>query len=301
MKIIFMGSPSFAIPTLNKLAESKNHKVVAAYSQPPKPARRGMDIAKSRVHMRAEELSIPIYTPASLKNEAEQQEFKNLKADIAVVAAYGLLLPKQILEGTKFGCINIHPSTLPRWRGAAPIQRAVMAGDKETSVCIMKMDEGLDTGDIYAETFYDIPSDASARDMHDLLAEQGAELLLKVLDNFENYSSKLKKQSTEGVEYAKKITPADEIIDFNNQAEFIYNQIRGLSPYPGAYFMCNGSKYKVFSSNFSIGTNLKAGEIITEKNKINIACKNGFIEPLIIQKEGKKKMEISEFLKGNKF
>lgn len=301
MRIIFMGSPSFAIPTLNKLAESKNHEVVAVYTQAPKSAQRGMRIFKSKVHTRAEELNIPVFTPASLKDETEQQEFKDLNADIAVVAAYGLLLPKPILEGTKHGCINIHPSKLPRWRGAAPIQRAIMAGDKDTSICIMKMDEGLDTGDIYAEEFHEIPPDASAREMHDLFAEKGADLLLKVMDKFGHYSAKAKKQSTEGVEYAKKILPTDEIIDFNNPAEFIHNQIRGLSPYPGAYFIHKGSKYKVLSATYSIGTNLEPGEILTEKNNISIACKDGFIEPLVIQKEGKKKMEIKEFLKGNKF
>ncbi len=300
MRIIFMGSPDFAVPALNKLLESKDHEVVAVYTQPPKPAARGMSLLRSKIHQRAEELGIPVYAPKSLRNEEEHKIFSELKPDCAVVAAYGLILPKPILTTPKWGCINIHPSRLPRWRGAAPIQRAIMAGDKETSVCIMQMEEGLDSGGIYKEKIFEIPRDANAGYMHDLLAEEGAKLLLEALDNIENYSKNIKPQSEAGLTYASKITSTEEKIDFTKPAKEIYDLIRGLSPYPAAHLIHDGLKYKIFKADYVLENHgLEIGKIIHDKNIIKIACKDGFILPLEIQKEGKKRMPIQEFLKGN--
>lgn len=295
-----MGSPDFAVPALNKLVESKDHEVVAVYTQPPKPAARGMSLLRSKIHQRAEEMGILVHTPKSLKNEDEQKIFSELKPDCTVVAAYGLILPKPILTAPKWGCINIHPSRLPRWRGAAPIQRAIMAGDKETSACIMQMEEGLDSGGIYKEKSFEIPRDANAGYMHDMLAEEGAKLLLEVLDNIENYSKNIKPQSEADLTYASKITSTEEKIDFTKPAKEIYDLIRGLSPYPAAHFIHDGLKYKVFKADYVLENHgLEIGKIINDKNIIKIACKDGFIIPLEIQKEGKKKMPTKEFLKGN--
>ncbi len=300
MKIIFMGSPDFAIPTLEKLGKSQNHKVIAVYTQPPKPALRGLEMLKSKVHLKADELNIPVYTPKSLKDKTEQEILRNLNADCIIVAAYGLLLPKEILEATKFGCINIHPSKLPRWRGAAPIQRAIMAGDSETSICIMKMEEGLDCGDIYLEKLYPIPNSANAGFMHNLLAEEGADLLLQVIDDIEYYSKNIRKQSEEGLIYAKKILASEEEIDFTKNCEEIYNKIRGLSPYPAAFFIKDNIKYKIYEAFYEISKSQDSRDFIIENNLLKIKCADGYIMPKIIQKEGKKRMNITEFLRGNK-
>ncbi|MDX1950414.1 MAG: methionyl-tRNA formyltransferase [Rickettsiales bacterium] len=304
MKIIFMGSPDFAIPALEKIYNSNNHQIIAVYTQPPKPAARGLEVHKSKIHKKAEEFQIPVFTPKTLKDENEQKIFASQNADCAVVAAYGLLLPKPILDAPKWGCINIHPSKLPRWRGAAPIQRAIMAGDSETSVCIMKMAEGLDSGDILQEKIIEVPSIANAGYMHNLLADKGADLLIEVLDNIELYNKNARIQSDEGLVYAKKILANEEILDFSKPCIEIYNQIRGLSPYPAAYFIHNSVKYKVFESDFQLFESNeqkeKSADFFIQNNILKIKCADGFIIPKIIQKEGKKKMPIQDFLKGNK-
>lgn len=298
MKVIFMGTPDFACPTLERLMESDN-EILAVYTQPPKQANRGMKIFKSKIHQLAEKNDLHIETAQSLKSKEEQDKFKNFHADIAIVAAYGLLLPKEILEGTKYGCINIHPSKLPRWRGAAPIQRTLMAGDKVTAVCIMQMDEGLDTGNILQEKDFDIDSSITAGELHDMLANEGAELTIKVLDRFKEGKVNSKHQSHEGVTYAKKLSKEDEKIDFNKVAHSVHDQIRALSPYPGAFFELEGVKYKVLKSEF-LNENFKSepGTIINKD--MHIACKTGVIKVLIIQKEGKKPLTIKDFLNGNK-
>lgn len=301
MKIIFMGSPDFAIPALEKLYNSE-HEVICVYTQPPKPANRGMKIRKSKIHEFAELKNLKVHTPKSLKPEEEHKFINNLDADLAVVAAYGLLLPKEILDAPKHGCINIHPSLLPRWRGAAPIHRAVMAGDKQTGCCIMQMDEGLDTGDILLQRTIDIPENATTGQMHDTLANIGAEMTLETLELINQGALNPKEQSEIGVTYAEKISKKESKIDFNQHVETIHNKIRGLNPYPAAFFELDGVKYKILETDFELDDNIKKtsknGEILNDK--FHISCQSGTLVPKIIQKQGKKPLNINEFCNGNK-
>ena len=294
MRIVFMGTPAFAIPTLEALYKS-NHEIVAAYSQPPRPAGRGQKETPSPIHTLAQIYHTPVYTPVSLKSPETQAEFAAHKADIAIVVAYGLLLPQPILDATPHGCINVHPSLLPRWRGAAPIQRTVMAGDKNASICIMQMDAGLDTGDIVLQENFPVDSDCDAGMLHDKLSHAAAPLLLRALDVIANGTIIRQKQSEDGVTYAKKITKEECHIDWNNSAEHIYNQIRGLSPSPGAYFVYQGETIKIFKSRIEKGGG-KSGTIMD--NALGIACGNGILYPLEIQRPNKKRMSVSEMLKG---
>lgn len=282
-----MGTPDFAVPALVKLAEA-GHQIVAVYTAPPKPAGRGQELKKSAVHQASEKLGLPVMTPASLKAETLPP------AEIAVVAAYGLLLPEHILKGPQFGCINIHPSKLPRWRGAAPLQRTIMAGDKETAVCIMQMDKGLDTGDVLAEQSLNIEG-WTAGQLHDKCAEIGAELVLKVVEEIEKI--KPVKQSEIGVTYAKKLTRDDEKINWNQPAEIIECQIRGLNPYPGAYFEYKGEKIKTLSAELVSGEGV-AGVALDDN--LTIACGNGAIKITQLQKPGKRALTAKEFLNGTK-
>ena len=286
-KIIFMGTPDFAVPALKKLAGS-GHEIVAVYTAPPKPAGRGKNLSKSAVHLVAETLNLQVLTPALLKNEVLPP------SDFAVVAAYGLLLPEQVLNAPKFGCINIHPSLLPRWRGAAPIQRTIMAGDEETAVCLMKMDKGLDTGDVLSEKKFAV-GEMTAGELHDKCAGLGAEMVLDVIANIENI--KPSKQSEQGVTYAKKITREDEKINWAESAESIKNKIRGLNPYPGAYFEYNGEKIKVLKAEV-VEKQGKAGNVLNDN--LTIACGKNALQILELQRPGKKAMNTREFLNGNK-
>ena len=293
-----MGTPDFACPTLSKLLDSE-HEIVAVYTQAPKQANRGMKIFKSKIHQLAEENNLNIEIPTSLRNPEEQDKFKKYNADIAVVAAYGMLLPPEILVGTKYGCINIHPSDLPRWRGAAPLQRTIMAGDTKTKICIMQMDEGLDTGDIILSEDLNIDEVMNVGQLHDITAEIGARMTIEALSSIEQENVSLEKQNIKGVTYANKINKNDEKIDFNQDVKFIFNQIRGLSPYPGAYFNLEGKKYKIFEATYTEEKhNQSNGKIIG--NDFSIACNKGIIHPTVIQKEGKKKTPITDFLRGNK-
>jgi len=288
-KIIFMGTPTFAIPALQKLAAA-GHEIVGVYTIPPKPSGRGKIVNKSHVHGAADALGLQVFTPTSLKDEALPQ------CDIAVVAAYGLLLPEHILNAPKFGCINIHPSMLPRWRGAAPIQRTIMAGDVETSVCIMKMEKGLDTGDILLEKKFALSPEITAGELHDKCAELGAEMVLEVVDDIENI--KPRKQSEQGVTYAKKNTRDDEKINWAVSAEEVKNKVRGLNPYPGAFFEYEGKKYKVLKCEVNNSSG-PPGVILDDK--LLVACGKGAVRILEIQKEGKSPMSAKEFLNGFKF
>jgi methionyl-tRNA formyltransferase len=294
MRVVFMGTPEFAVPTLAAL-QASGHEVVAVYTQPPRPAGRGQKETPSPVHKFALEHNLPIYTPTSLKSAEVQAEFASHKADIAVVVAYGLLLPKAILEAYPFGCINVHPSLLPRWRGAAPIQRTIMAGDKKTAIVIMKMDEDLDTGDVLLTEHIDIPDGMNAGELHDILSGKAAPLILKVLDEINSITPQ--KQSEIGVTYAKKISKEDCAIDWSKPAEEIYQQILGLSPMQGAYFNYNNEIIKIFNANIEkTATNAGAGTIIDDK--LGITCGNGILRPLILQRPNKKRMNVDEFLHG---
>lgn len=284
MRIIFMGTPDFAVPALEALIGA--HQVVAVYSQPPRPAGRGLKDTPSPVQLLAEKHRIPVHTPISLKSAEEQQKFRDLNADIAVVVAYGLLLPQAILSGTKHGCINIHPSALPRWRGAAPLQRTIMAGDSFTDICIMQMDAGLDTGDVLKRHAHVIAPGTTAGELHDMLARESAPVLLETLAEIANGTAKPVKQSDDGVTYASKISKEEAKLDFNAPAEQVLNKILGLSPFPGAYFEHGGERIKIYNAS------------LTEKNAFPLQCNPGALYPTELQRPGKKRMKIDEFLVG---
>jgi len=292
MKIIFMGTPEFAVPALKQLV-AQGFEIPAVYTRPPAPAGRGKKEQKSPVHILAESHGLPVLTPVSLKNPDEQQKFREFNADLALVAAYGLLLPEPILNGMKFGCINIHPSLLPRWRGAAPIQRAIIAGDSETGVCIMKMDKGLDTGDVLAMEKYKIPEKMTAGELHDALAEIGAGLTLETIGKLAEITPV--KQSAEGVTYASKIGKEDEKIDWRKSAREIECLVRGLQPRPGAYFIHNGERIKITAADFSLGGAGKPAGTVLDEN-FSIACGTGVLRPLKLQRPGKNIVSLREFL-----
>ena len=289
-RIIFMGTPQFALPTLAAL-HTAGHEIVAVYTQPPRPAGRGQKETPSPVHEFALAHGLPVYTPVSLKSPEAQAEFAAHKADIAVVVAYGLLLPKPILEAFPRGCINVHPSALPRWRGAAPIQRTIMAGDKTTDICIMQMDIGLDTGDVLLRQSYEIPDGMNAGALHDRLAASAGDLVLRALA--ENPAPV--KQSENGVEYAKKITKDDCKIDWKKPAEEIRQQILGLSPAPGAFFEYGGEIIKIFDATIENG-HAEAGKVMDDK--LAIACGSDILRPTILQRPNKKRMSVDELLNG---
>lgn len=280
MRIIFMGTPEFAVPALKALLAS-NHEVVAVYSQPPRPAGRGMALKKSPVQLAAEERGIPVLTPEKL-NAGDPKP----PADIAVVAAYGLLLPEWFLRSFPQGCINIHPSALPRWRGAAPIQRTVLAGDVDTAICIMQMEKGLDTGPVLKSETLPVPPGITSGGLHDLLAEKSALLLLDVLQNLQSLIPK--PQSPEGITYAKKIEKSEAKIDWSKPAEEIDRLIRGLNPFPGAYFEHQGERIKVWEAEVSAASDAP----------LTIKCGTGALKLLKLQREGKKPVSAEEFLRG---
>ncbi len=300
LRIIFMGTPDFSVPVLRALHDA-GHEIVAVYSQPPRKAgRRGLEITPSPVHKAADELGIEVRTPVSLKKEAEQLAFSALKADVAVVVAYGLLLPKAILDAPRLGCFNGHASALPRWRGAAPIQRAIMAGDTQTAMMIMKMDEGLDTGPVAMSHSIAIPATMTAGELHDRLAEAGAALMVKAMAALKAGSLTLTPQPDEGVTYAKKIEKAETRIDWARPAEDVHNAVRGLSPFPGAWCeMELGGKVervKVLASEQANGEGAP-GTVLDDK--LAIACGSGAVRLTRLQKAGGKAMDGPEFLRGN--
>ncbi len=286
-----MGTPDFAAATLRALIDA-GHDVVCVYSQPPRPAGRGYALKKSPVHALAEMNGIEVRTPVSLKSPGEQAMFVALHADAAVVVAYGLLLPKIILDAPQYGCFNIHASLLPRWRGAAPIQRAIMAGDAETGVTIMRMDEGLDTGPMMSTVRVPISAESTASSLHDQLMRAGAEAMLNVL---KNPAASGTPQPTDGITYAKKIDKAEAGIDFSKTASAVRNHINGLSPFPGAWFMLHGARIKVLKAAIGNGTGTP-GTFIDDH--LAIACGQGAVHLLQLQREGKAAMAAETFLRG---
>lgn len=299
MNIIFMGTPEFALPALEALIASE-HNILAAYTQPPRPKGRGQKMQASPVHQLAKKHGIPVYTPTSLKSPEAQAEFAALKPDLAVVVAYGLILPQAILDAPTHGCVNIHPSALPRWRGAAPIQRPIMAGDKTTQICIMKMDAGLDTGDVYLRSDpIEIDEDMNAGQLHNLLAIQSADLLLEAIADIASGAAKVIPQSDDGVTYADKISKEEAHINWSWPAEKIHNHIRGLSPFPGATTLLNGEVLKVYKSIIPPPTGKGICGVTTD-NTLTITCGDGAVVQLLeIQKPGKPRMSAEEFLRGH--
>lgn len=302
MKIVLFATPEFAIPTLNKIYNSK-HEIVAVYTREPKEQGRGMKLQNTPIHEEALKLSLNVCIPKSLKRPEEWEKLKSFEADIFVVVAYGLLLPKEILNIAKFGCINIHPSLLPRWRGAAPIQRALMTGDEKTGVCIIVLGEGLDDGDILACKEIEITNKTTLEDLHDKLSIDGAELMLKCLNEIEETGKiTAKPQGENGLIYAKKIEKEEGKIDFNQNIEKIDLLIRTLGSTIGTYFEYNNERIKVLKAEFlnNNTSNFNNGDII-DKSIFSIKCGNGIMKPLILQREGKKALPIEEFLRGFKF
>lgn len=293
-----MGTPEFAIPTLQTLIKSK-HKILSVYTRTPKKAGRGQKLQKTPIHKLASKNNLQIFTPKSLKNPDEQNKLKQLNPDIIVVVAYGLILPKQVLDIPKFGCINIHPSLLPKWRGAAPMQRSLLAGDKKTGICIMKLSEGLDDGDILTSKEIDIKEDTDIKYLHDNLAKIGAKLLLQTLNKIEKTQKiKGKKQNNSLATYAHKIKKSEGKINWSKTADEINRQIRALWAFPGVYFEYKNERIKILKAQKISGKFDKPGTIL-DKN-LTISCKNGAIQPLILQRAGKKPMKIEEFLRGFK-
>lgn len=293
-----MGTPDFAVPTLTGLA-NRGHAIAAVYTRAPKAAGRGMDERRSPVHVIAAELGVPVLHPASLKGEVAAAAFRAHGADVAVVVAYGLLLPKSILEIPEHGCLNLHASLLPRWRGAAPIHRAIMAGDAESGVMVMRMAEGLDTGDISVGVEMPIPADASAGDLHDSLASAGADLMALALTALEQGSLQFTPQATEGVTYARKIEKSETRINWSRRWLDVHNHIRGLSPFPGAWFEFEDggkrTRVKAIRSTRGEGSG-KPGAVLDDR--LTIACKDGAVRLTEVQRAGAKSMSAEEFLRG---
>lgn len=299
MRIVFMGTPDFSVPILSAII-GHGYEVAAVYTQPPRPAgRRGLEITKSPVHEKAEEFGIPVFTPTSLKGEEEQAAFASLEADVAIVVAYGLLLPKAILDAPRLGCYNGHASLLPRWRGAAPIQRAIMAGDSETGIMIMKMDEGLDTGPVAMAEKIAITADMTAGELHDRLSMAGADLMVRALGALERESLTLQPQAQDGVTYAAKIDKAEARIDWSKSASQVHNQIRGLSPFPGAWceMEINGAVERVKLQRSTLGQSSGAPGAVLD-DALTIACGEGSVRLLTLQRSGGRPLPATDFLRG---
>jgi methionyl-tRNA formyltransferase len=294
MRLIFMGTPDFAVPTLVELAE-RGHDIVAVYTRAPKPGGRGLDLQPTPVEREARRLALPVHTPKTLKDEKAQQEQRALDADAAVVVAYGLILPKPVLEAPRLGCFNVHASLLPRWRGAAPINRAIMAGDAESGVTIMKMDEGLDTGAMAMAERMPIGADMTAGELHDALSRLGADLMPRVLAAAERGSLQLTPQPLTGVTYAEKIANTETRIDWSKPLKKVHDHIRGLSPFPGAWFDLGGVRVKVLRSTKGTGSGASG---TTLDDRLTIACADGAVRLTQVQRSGKQPMAAEEFLRG---
>lgn len=300
LRIIFMGTPEFSVPTLTALAEA-GHTIVAAYSQPPRPGgRRGLELQRSPVHQAAERLGIRVLTPLNFKAEEDRAAFRAFDADVAIVVAYGLLLPEAILTGTKLGCYNGHASLLPRWRGAAPIQRAIMAGDAETGMMVMKMDKGLDTGPVALSQRVAIGPDTTGGELHDALMDAGGKLMVEAMARLEAGDLPLSPQSGDGVLYATKIDKGETRIDFSRPAAEVHNHIRALSPFPGAWFELpvagKAERIKVLGSRLARGSGT-AGTVLAEDGLV-IACGEGAVSLTRLQKAGGKPLDVADFLRG---
>jgi methionyl-tRNA formyltransferase len=298
LRIIFMGTPDFAVPTLRAILEA-GHEVVAVYSQPPRAAGRGMALRKSPVQQAAEETGLAVLTPERLKSAEESARFGSLTPDVAVVVAYRLILPKPILDAPKYGALNLHASLLPRWRGAAPINRAIMAGDTETGVAGMRITEGLDAGPVCLEARAPIGADETAGELHDALATRGARLMVHALSALEGGGLDCRPQAEGGVTYAEKIDPAETRIDWSRPAREVHNLIRGLSPYPGAWFEIdlNGKpeRIKALRSTLANGTGAPG---LALDNKLTIACGEGAVRLVEVQRAAKRPMSADDFLRG---
>ncbi|MEM8553350.1 MAG: methionyl-tRNA formyltransferase [Pseudomonadota bacterium] len=291
MRVVFMGTPDFSVPALEALVAA-GHEIACVYCQPPRPAGRGKKDRPTPVHQRAGALGLPVRHPVKLKSAEDQEAFAALKADVAVVVAYGLILPQPILDAPRLGCLNIHASLLPRWRGAAPIHRAILAGDQETGVCIMQMEAGLDTGPVFLRDALGIGPEDTTADLHDHLSAMGARLIVETLEGLENRVPE--PQPEDGVTYAYKIDKAEARIDWTKTAAEVDRLIRGLSPFPGAWCEAGGDRLKLLRSRVVPGSGTP-GQVL---EGLTIACGDGAVQVTLAQRPGKKPMDPDTFLRG---
>ncbi|MGZ5829266.1 MAG: methionyl-tRNA formyltransferase [Xanthobacteraceae bacterium] len=297
LRLVFMGTPDFAVPTLAAIAK-RGHHIAAVYTRAPKPAgRRGLELQETPVAREAHRLNIPVMMPATLKTAEAQDAFRVHRADAAVVVAYGLILPKSILDAVPRGCFNLHASLLPRWRGAAPINRAIMAGDSQSGVMVMRMEEGLDTGPVALTARIGIGEDMTAGELHDTLAPRGADLMVEALDALERGELKLTPQPEVGVTYAAKIDKNETRIDWTKPWKAVHDHIRGLSPFPGAWCEIDGARVRILRTTRGQGSGTP-GTILDDQ--LTIACGHGAVRMLELQRAGKQAMKADEFLRGAK-
>lgn len=295
LRIVFMGTPDFSVAALHALRDA-GHEMVCVYSQPPRPAGRGHAIQKSAVHLAAEHLGIPVRTPVSIKQVDEQKMFADLNADVAVVVAYGLLLPKPVLDAPRLGCINIHASLLPRWRGAAPIQRAILAGDADSGITIMQMDVGLDTGAMWLKRSVPITTQTTAGLLHDELSRLGAHMIVEALPQIASASITATPQPEAGVTYAVKLTKDEGRVDWGDCAAEIERKLRGLSPWPGVYFESRGERIKILEASVTFGVYGAPGTLLSDD--FTIACREDAITLHKVQRQGRSATDGAAFLRG---
>jgi methionyl-tRNA formyltransferase len=298
MRIVFMGTPDFAVPTLRAILEA-GHDIVAVYTQPPRAAGRGMVLRKSPVHQAAETAGLMVSTPGQLKSAEEQARFRALNADAGVVVAYGLILPKPFLQAPRFGCFNVHASLLPHWRGAAPINRAIMAGDRETGVSIMRLDEGLDSGPVCLEARVAIGPEETAGELHDRLAPLGASLMVTALQRLSEGKLSCRQQQDERATYAPKLDPKETRINWRLLARDVSDRIRGLSPQPGAWFELelNGRRERIKALRAVLASGSGMPGVVLDEN-LTVACGEGAVRLTEVQRAGKKPMSAADFLRG---
>ena len=294
-RLVFMGTPEFAVPSLTALVAA-GHDVVSVYTQPPRPAGRGKKPRATPVHMAADHQGIAVRTPETLRSAEEQDILSALGADAIIVVAYGLILPKAVLDAPRFGCLNVHASLLPRWRGAAPIQRALLAGDAETGISIMLLDEGLDTGPVLLQQTIAMTPGETAGTLHDRLAELGAVLIVQAVDGLSEGSLVAMDQPGDGATYARKIDRSEGEIDWGQSAEDIDRQVRALSPSPGAWFRRGSERVKVFACTIAAGESGIPGKVLDDR--LTIACGHGALRLEQLQREGRKAMDVDAFLRG---
>jgi len=295
LRLIFMGTPDFAVESLKRLVESP-HDVVAVYTQPPRAAGRGMDVKKSPVHRFAEDKNIPIVTPENFKDEKDVDVFRDLDADLAVVAAYGLLLPESILSAPRLGCINIHASLLPRWRGASPIQQAILHGDETSGISIMQMERGLDTGPVLMQASFPLDPHETAGSLHDKLASLAAQMIVAAVEGLASGESTPTPQDDAKATLAPKIKKEDGAIDWAKDAKAIERKVRAFNPFPGTWFALQGNRIRILGGKV-IPASGKPGEVMD--NQLTIACGEGGYRITHLQREGRKAMTADEFLRGS--
>jgi len=295
LRLIFMGTPGFSVPTLQALVNSR-HQLVAVYSQPPRPSGRGHQVQKSAVHQLAEDNEIPIFTPSSLKSTEEQKLFASHNADLAVVVAYGLILPQAILDAPRLGCLNVHASLLPRWRGAAPIHRSIEAGDLETGITIMKMDAGLDTGPMLLKKSIPITLQSTASNLHDALSTMGGPLLLEALEGYAAGTLHPVPQPAEGITYAAKLTREEGQIDWRLSAASWVRKIQAFTPWPGVWFEHETVRLKVLAAEIVPNVKGIPGTILDDQ--LTIACGEGALRLKTLQRPGGSALDTQAFLRG---